>query len=120
MSTLRAYLDVVGEESARAALYYVSRYVKQASYFDEYGKDIFEDEARSAPSDETKDLARRMIVALEEREGISASEFTDQQVITILDEITALEDELGPAASDEEMARAERFGEAIQTPPPRT
>ena len=120
MSILQTYLNGVGDAIVRAALYYVCRYVKQAGYFDEYGKDIFEDEERSAPGEEVKDLALRMIAAIEEREGIRASELTGKRMIEILDEITAIEDELGPEPTDDQLARAEQFVSTIRTPSSRT
>jgi len=40
----------------RAAFYYLSRYLKQADYFDEYKKDFFEDDYQSAPSEVAKEL----------------------------------------------------------------
>ena len=40
----------------RAAFYYLSRYLKQADYFEEYEKDFFEDDYRSAPTEIAKNL----------------------------------------------------------------
>ena len=120
MSTLRAYLEGVDDADARSALYYLGRYVKQASYFDEYGKDIFEDEARSAPSEDVKELTRRMIAAVEEREAMLASDFTEAQFMRLIQEITALESELGPEVSDEESKRVQRFMDSFQTPTPKS
>jgi undecaprenyl pyrophosphate synthase len=117
MSILAPYIVGIDDHIARAALYYLGRYVKQAEYFEEYGKDIFEDEERSAPNEEVKNLARSMIIALEDREGALASKFSDGVAIRILDEITALEEDLGPEMSDEEAVKAEGFLNALQAPP---
>lgn len=116
MSNLQSYIDAVDETTARAALYYLGRYVKQAGYFDKYGKDIFEDEVRSAPSEEVMDVARKMMAALEDREGCPASEFDDALVLELLREITALEDELGPEIGVDELAHVNEFVSRLQTP----
>ncbi|MNU59758.1 hypothetical protein D3C71_489330 [compost metagenome] len=114
MTFLHSFIEGIDEPSARASLYYVSRYVKQAGYFEEYKKDVFEDEYRSIPSEAVKDLARRMIAALEEREGVPATSFSAETVLQILREITALEAELGPEPTERHSARVESFLQALE------
>src|SRR5688572_19138058 len=63
----------------RAAFYYLSRYLKQADSIDEYEKDFFEDDFRSAPSEIAKKLTFSLIEFIEMQAGKKASEFNDQE-----------------------------------------
>ena len=98
-------LDGCSPEDARTCLYYAARYIKQAENFNNYEKDIFEDDGRNAPSVPVRTLTLRLIKAIETREGMPAERFDDQTVIRLLDEITSLEASLSPELSDAELAR---------------
>ncbi|WVT78034.1 hypothetical protein QM996_31405 (plasmid) [Sinorhizobium chiapasense] len=120
MTSLTDVLAGVTDANARAALYYVGRYVKQARNFRTRNKDVFDDERRSAPSTVVKSLAQGLIAAIEEREGVRAEEFALDRMLTILREIAALERELGPDVSNEEAKRAARFFIEFDLPSPKT
>lgn len=47
MKELIALIDGIDVGDARAAFYYLSRYLKQAEYYDRYEKDFFEDDFQS-------------------------------------------------------------------------
>ncbi|SCX31571.1 hypothetical protein [Agrobacterium rosae] len=119
MTSLTNVLAGVTDADARAALYYVGRYVKQARNFRTHNKDVFDDVRRSAPSALVKSLAQGLIAAIEEREGVHAEEFAFDHMLTILREIAALERELGPDVSDEEAKRAARFFIEFDLPSPK-
>ena len=119
MSIIRDQIANLSEVDARSVLYYAGRYVKQAGYFDEYGKDIFEDEERSAPTSEIRQKSTDLIDFIERREKAPIAEIDDARVTKILREITSLEDELGPVPSPDEVARAENFVENMRVPPSR-
>ena len=61
MKTLYHLVSTLNASDARSAMYYLSRYLKQAAKFEKYGKDIFEDDKRSAPSDSIRNLTLAMI-----------------------------------------------------------
>lgn len=119
MTSLDSLLNNVAEADARAALYYVGRYVKQARNFVSYDKDIFDDERRSAPNNAVKSLARILIDAIEEREGLRAEEFEYDRMLTVIREIAAIERNLGPEISDEEVQRVGEFVTEFNLSPPK-
>jgi hypothetical protein len=117
MSSLKDELGGHDESTARAALYYLARYIKQAPYFTKYGKNVFDEEGHSTPTDEVKSLTSRMIHYIERREGKLAVDFDDEKVMAILDEITDLESAMGPVIGPDEVQRVENFVNTIQAPP---
>lgn len=102
---------------ARSALYYVSRYIKQAESFDEYKKDIFEDERQSAPSQAVRSLAVIIIKAIEAHEGSKAADVAFDRIVELLDHISSVERNLGFEFTDAELASAEEFTSGIVPPP---
>ncbi|MEH6743125.1 hypothetical protein [Hyphomonas sp.] len=113
MIDISLLLKGVDEATARSALYYAGRYIKQASDFQKYSKDIFEDEIRSAPSEEVKRLTLYLINEIELRAGQEARNFTDALIVELLDDITAAEDSLARTFTDDEIAKANSFIETI-------
>ena len=109
---------IKGYETAdiRSAFYYTSRYIKQAEYFDEYSKDIFADEKRSAPNDIVRELTLELIRAIEHEEGARAASFVKEIAFRIIREITSVEDTLSVEFSDEELAHASNFVASIDVP----
>lgn len=83
----------------RAAFYYLSRYLKQADYFEEYQKDFFDDDYHSVPSDIAKNLTFSLINFIEEKSGKNAAEFNDKEYIQWMDEINSIESKLDPEPS---------------------
>ncbi|MDI4638905.1 MULTISPECIES: hypothetical protein [Halomonadaceae] len=83
----------------RAAFYYLSRYLKQADYFEEYEKDFFEDDYHSVPSEIAKNLTFSLISFIEEKSEKKALEFNDEEYIQWMDEIDSIESKLDPEPS---------------------
>lgn len=105
---------------SRAAIYYFSRYLKQAAHFDEYNKDFFEDDTEAYPSIVVQNATRSLIRVAEESEGVPISKFNDityQKWAKIMEDIEAGIDR---QASPEELAKADIFINAISTPKPST
>jgi hypothetical protein len=119
MKTLKDVIAGVNEADIRAALYYAGRYIKQAAHFQEYGKDIFDDEQHSSPTDEVKTLALKIIAAIEDREMMPAQNFEFDCVLMILREISAIEQSLGSKFSKDDAKRAEQFLTEFNLSPPR-
>ncbi|MBU9838421.1 hypothetical protein J1780_00350 [Rahnella aceris] len=100
----------------RAAFYYLSRYLKQADSIDEYEKDFFEDDFRSAPSEIAKKLTFSLIEFIEMQAGKKASEFNDQEYISWMNEINHVESGLDPEPSNEIKNSAESTIEELFLP----
>ncbi|GAB7217859.1 hypothetical protein [Dickeya oryzae] len=92
---------------ARSAFYYLSRYLKQATHYDEYEKDLFIDDFYSAPSDKEKDLTLKLIKLIEAESGKKASDFTDSEYFYWMDIINDIESNLDPAPSQSVLESAE-------------
>lgn len=101
---------------ARSAIYYASRYIKQAQRFNEYGKDIFEEEARSAPSEVVRRLSLDIVAAIEAHEGVKAADLGHERIFSLLNHLTSLERTLGLDFSEDELAAAARFAASISPP----
>jgi hypothetical protein len=100
-----------------SAFYYVARYLKQAAHILEYYKDIFEDEERSAPSKETKDLALSIISEIERSEGTSIVNLKHGRVIALITEITEIEQGLEPQYTLAEIEAGSSALKALEDPP---
>ncbi|MDP2313781.1 MAG: hypothetical protein Q8P41_12810 [Pseudomonadota bacterium] len=117
MINIRAVVAGFPIAVARAALYYASRYFKQASYFEKYDKDIFEDDGLySDPSEDVRQLALRVIQCIESAEGRRATELDDETALRLLDDIIEVEQELDPEADEETRARALESMRSMEAP----
>jgi hypothetical protein len=101
---------------ARAAFYYLSRYLKQADYFEEYEKDFFEDDFQSYPSVEAKTLTFSLIAFIEGKAGKKATEFSDEEYMSWMNAISFVENKLDPEPSKEVRESAESAIEALFLP----
>jgi hypothetical protein len=113
------YADLIIDvktEDARSALYYVSRYVKQAKYFEKYGKDIFEDIERSAPSDNVKILAKKIINAIEGDAQKPLTNFRIDEAVAVLNQVTSFERSLSGDFTPEELEMVKAFSDSIEHP----
>ena len=92
---------------ARAAFYYLSRYLKQADYFEEYKKDFFEDGLQSAPSNKAKELTFALISFIENKAEKKASKFSDEEYMEWMKMINNVESKLDPEPSRKVVESAE-------------
>lgn len=109
MKEFKTILDGVSFEDTRTSLYYLSRYLKLTPTQEEYEKDFFEDDARSAPSEGIKELTRRLVACIESHEGMPAADFSDDQYTFWAEYVMDLDSQLEPEASEEAVAEANRF-----------
>lgn len=101
---------------ARSTLYYLSRYLKQASTYDEYKKDIFEDGSRSYPSEQVMALTWAAVSEIEKAENCRISDFEFETYIKWSDLVDSLESSLDPAPSIDEVAKAFEFSDLLILP----
>jgi len=101
---------------ARAAFYYLSRYLKQADYFEEYEKDFFEDDSQSYPSVVAKTLTFSLIDFIEGDAGKKATEFSDEEYMHWMNAISLVENGLDPEPSREVRESAESAIEELFLP----
>ncbi|WP_423147689.1 hypothetical protein [Rubrolithibacter danxiaensis] len=106
MQNLEEILSGYDAVSKRSALYYLTRYVKQAAVFHEYEKDIFVEAHGSEPSDEIKALTIKLIEAVEKKAGKKAKDFSDEEFGNWMDTISDIEDGIDEEPSQEQIAKA--------------
>lgn len=107
MTTLRILVENHELSDARDAFYYLSRYLKQAAFYDDYQKDIFEDGYSSEPTEVVKQLTMAMIELIETQQKKKAGEFSDEEYIYWMDEINDVESSLDPEPTDDIIEAAE-------------
>ncbi|WP_034893745.1 hypothetical protein [Gillisia sp. Hel_I_29] len=100
----------------RSALYYLSRYIKQAEKFEDYKKDLFEDGINSAPKQEIKDLTKNLIASVEKTADKKASKFTNDEFYFWMDNISEFEDSLDPKISESQIENAIRQINLFESP----
>lgn len=116
MENLQSLLAGKSISEARSALYYLSRYLKQAAHYERYKKDIFEDSQRSYPTESVQSLTKRLIEFIERSENASASQFDDATYVRWSDRIGEVESGLDPEPSAAEIERAESFVNTMRLP----
>jgi hypothetical protein len=116
MESVRQILAGRDSSEARAIIYFLIRYFKQARFLAKKGKDIFEDVFDRTPNAATRAATRSAIAALEAEIGQSASNFDEKTTGDVLNELTKLEDDLQPEFSSEELKEAEAFLGRLRTP----
>lgn len=87
-------------EDARDSFYYLCRFLKQASFSDDYKKDIFDDASGVMPSNKVKSTTIEMLSVIEEAEQKKASDFTNDEFIKWVSEINRLDASLDPEPSE--------------------
>ncbi len=100
MKELKNIIENHSMSDARSAFYYLSRYLKQASFYDEYQKDIFEDGVESMPSEVVKNLTLKMIDLIEDSQGKKSANFTDDEYMQWMNKIDAVESQLDPSPTE--------------------
>lgn len=113
MKNLNDLLTDLSRSEARSALYYLSRFLKQAAFFKQYGKNVFEDTDRSAPSTEVRNVTLAMIDLIERVEGVAASEFNDATYKAWATETRQLERRLDPELTAADLARVQEFSSSL-------
>lgn len=101
MEILNNLLNAYERFEKRSALYYLTRYVKQAKIFNKYKKDIFIDGIESNPSEKIQHLTLKMIDIIEEVAKKKAIDFTDKEFNYWMDTIAELEDNIDTEPSEE-------------------
>jgi hypothetical protein len=103
-------------EEVVTALYYVARYIKQAAFF-KHEKDIFEDVERSVPSEREKTLACSIISVIENHFGKKIADLDRNTVVDVLRLISAVEQEIEPSYTAEEVSAANEALKSMGLPP---
>lgn len=116
MEIISSIISGVSIGDARAVLYYLSRYLKMASHYDEYKKDIFEDDIRSYPNEEIRSLTLVAVTEIEKIENRKVADFDDSTYTKWSDLVDSLESSLDPVPTLEEVEKASAFSESIILP----
>jgi len=101
METLKNSLNAYDRFEKRSALYYLTRYIKQAKIFNKYKKDIFIDGLESYHSEKVQNLTLEMIDIIEDVAKKKAIDFTDKEFNYWMDTIAELEDNIDIELSEE-------------------
>ena len=109
MNSIQEHVAALSTGDARSALYYLSRYLKQAAHFKDYRKDVFEDTQLSAPSEAIRRSTLEMIKFIEDCEGRPASDFDDPTYAKWANLVQKIESGLDPELTESDIARARRF-----------
>ncbi|MBP1130866.1 hypothetical protein JOE25_002440 [Serratia sp. PL17] len=117
MKNFNDIIKGVNTSDARSALYYLGRYLKQAEYYIQYGKDFFEDDYQSKPTEEAKGLTLKLIDFIESYQEKKASDFTDEEYMFWVEKLNEVESKLDPEPTEEQRKLAESIINEIFQPP---
>lgn len=106
MHNLEDFLFGFEAFSKRSALYYLTRYIKQAAIFHEYQKDIFVEAHGSEPSEEVKALTINLIEAVEKNAKKSAKDFSEEELNYWMDTISDIEDRIDEEPTEQQISNA--------------
>lgn len=116
MENLSNFLSPLSKSDARSTLYYLSRYLKQAAFFKQYRKYIFEDDALSAPSVKIRYITLAMLRMIESVEGTEAKDFDEQTYFRWAERIKGIERQLDPEPTEEDLVRVREFSRNFDLP----
>jgi hypothetical protein len=116
MNSLKQLVADLSVAEARAAFYYTNRYLKLAPLKDSYEREMFEDDARSVPSETVKLASLAIIQIIEKTEGMHAAQFDKQRYRHWIDRIAQVESGLEPQPTPEEEQNAAAFLESLTIP----
>ncbi|WP_312488268.1 hypothetical protein [Massilia timonae] len=116
MEEMAKLIEGVSVADARAAFYYLGRYLKQAGHYNRYGKDFFEDNDYSEPSEIGKELTFKLIDFIESSENKKARNFSDKEYLYWTDRIAQIESNLDPELTQEQIDSAKAVMEGIRPP----
>jgi hypothetical protein len=100
----------------RSALYYLTRYIKQAKIFKNYEKDIFVDDKNSSPTEKVKALTLRLIDIIEKVANKKAVEFDEKEFFFWMDTIADIEDNLDFEPNETQVQNALKTLDNFETP----
>jgi hypothetical protein len=106
MITIESLLKDCSIFEQRSALYYLSRFIKQADTFEDYKKDIFVDGLESIPGEKVISKTYEMIDFIEKAAGKKASQFNDEEFYFWMDKIAEIEDNIDTEPSEEQIQKA--------------
>ena len=116
MKSIHECIATLSTGDARSALYYLSRYLKQAAHFKNYRKDVFEDTQRSAPSEVIRQTTRELITLIEDAEGKRADDFDNPTYSKWAILVRKIENGLDPELTASDLARARKFLDEFDLP----
>ncbi len=100
----------------RSALYYLTRYIKQAKVFKNYEKDIFVDDKNSSPTEKVKALTLNLIDIIEKVADKKAVEFDEKEFFFWMDTIADIEDNLDNEPNETQVQKALKALDNFETP----
>ncbi len=106
MQAIEELLKEFDAATQRAALYYLTRHIKQAAIFNEYQKNIFMEASDSEPSKEVKELTLTLIEVVEKTAGKKANEFSRVEFETWMDNIADIEDTIDDEPEAQQVHKA--------------
>lgn len=106
MQNLEEFLLGFETSIKRSALYYLTRYIKQAAIFHEYQKDFFVDAHGSEPSDEIKALTINLIEVVEKNAEKGANDFSEEEFGYWMDAISDIEDRIDKEPTEQQISNA--------------
>lgn len=116
MDELKNILETSDKFEKRSALYYLTRYVKQAKIFHNYKKNIFIDGIESNPSEKVKIVTLKMIEFIEESANKKAVDFSHEEFLYWMDLIAELEDSIDTEPSEDQIQKALNAIQKFETP----
>lgn len=116
METIKKILEDYNLFEKRSALYYLTRYIKQATVFKNYEKDIFVDDKNSSPSEIVKSITRNLIVVVEKTANKNAIEFDEKEFLFWMDTIADIEDKLDIEPDEIQVQNALKTLSNFETP----
>jgi hypothetical protein len=107
MADLAEILNGKSREDVVGALYYASRYIKQANHLSKYEKDIFDDDEKSAPSPDVKRLTWEIVGWVEAKEGLRAGDFDSPTLVRVIVYLGQVSKQFGTELSADELRGAQ-------------
>lgn len=116
METINKLLEDYELSEKRSALYYLTRYIKQAKIFKDYKKDIFVDDKNSIPTEKVKSLTLSLIDIVEQTANKKAIEFDEKEFYFWMDAIAVIEDNLDIEPNETQIQNALKTLGNFETP----
>jgi hypothetical protein len=115
MTNILGLLKDHSAKDAVDALYYAARTIKQSYLLKEREKDFFDDESRSAPSDEVRALSLKLVEVIEAEVGKKAADFDSDMLSKTLGELWSAEEAIDiPSTTDDAVAAGIAIGMMVR------